>query len=94
MNDILFIFLMAGLLIGCKNKSQSLPEPHMELGQRINFVGAETEKIYVVIGYRHLLEDKTEKEWKDHDYIVFSYANDQGEIKVAATHRNAILNKR
>lgn len=86
-----FLLLMA--IWSCNGGEEKSPDPHLELGQRIFFVGGPPEKTYVVIGYRQLLEDKTDKNWNDHDYIVFSYANDQGDIKEAVIHRNAILKK-
>lgn len=93
MKNILQVFFLICLLSGCNAPSSELPEPHLELGQRITFVGAEPEKTYVVVGYRHLLEDKTDKNWNNHDYIVFTYHNDRGDILVATIHRNAILKR-
>lgn len=89
-------FLLAAavlLMAACESQQTKVPEPHLELGQRISFVGGEAEKTYVVIGYRQLLEDKTEKNWNDHAYIVISYTNNNGDIKEAAVHRNAILKR-
>lgn len=80
-------------LWACEGENTKNPEPHLELGQRISFVGGEPEKTYVITGYRHYLEDKTDKSWQDQAYIVFSYTNDQGDIKVATVHRNAILKR-
>ena len=93
MKNILIIFLIVGLFAGCDPAPQGEQGPHPELGAPITFVGGEHEKTYVVLGYRNLLEDKTDKKWKNHDYIVFSYTNDQGDIKVAAIHRNALTEK-
>ena len=93
MKKLLLNCLLMWVLTGCSTPSSSVPEPHLELGQRITFVGAEPEKAYVVVGYRHLLEDKTDKKWNDHDYIVFSYANDRGDILLSTIHRNAILKR-
>lgn len=90
-----FFFVAAIMLVlgACENQQSKVPEPHLELGQRISFVGGEADKTYVVIGYRQLLEDKTEKDWNDHAYIVISYTNNDGDIKEAAVHRNAILKR-
>lgn len=85
-------FLLFGLW-SCENQDNKAPEPHLELGQRISFVGGEADKTYVVAGYRHYLEDRTDKNWQDHAYIVFSYTNDRGDVKIAAVHRNAILKR-
>lgn len=93
MKNIVLVLFLVCLLSRCNTPSSELPEPHLELGQRITFVGAEPEKTYVVVGYRHLLEDKTDKKWNNHDYIVFTYSNDQGDINVAVIHRNAILKR-
>ncbi|WP_017731362.1 hypothetical protein [Nafulsella turpanensis] len=57
----------------------------------MTFVGAEPEETYVIVGYRALLEDKTEKKWRDQEYIVFVYTNEQGDVKEAVIHRNAII---
>lgn len=93
MKILLMVSVILVLGSGCGSSAPDNPEPHLELGQRISFVGGEAEKTYVVVGYRHLLEDKTDKKWNSHDYIVFSYSTDQGAIKVATIHRNAILKK-
>lgn len=90
------ILVMACLLASvwaCEGKETKAPEPHLELGQRISFVGGTPNKTYVIVGYRHYLEDKTDKSWQDQAYIVFAYTNSQEEIKVAAIHRNAILKR-
>ena len=90
-------YLVAALLLfglwSCENQDNKVPEPHLELGQRISFVGGEADKTYVVAGYRHYLEDKTDKNWQDQAYIVFSYTNDLGDVKIATVHRNAILKR-
>lgn len=85
--------LLAGLFLSlgaCENSQSKMPEPHLELGQRISFVGGDPDKTYVVIGYRQLLEDKTEKNWNDPAYIVISYINNQGDMKEGVVHRNAV----
>lgn len=89
-------FVVAALLCSlwaCEGQSTKAPEPHLELGQRISFVGGDAEKTYVIAGYRHYLEDKTDKSWQDQAYIVFTYTNNQGDINVAAVHRNAVLKR-
>ena len=93
MKTYILVLLVAVSILSCGRTETKVPEPHLELGQRIAFVGGEPEKTYVVVGYRHLLEDKTEKRWSDQEYIVISYHDDQGEIKVATIHRNAILKR-
>ena len=93
MKNTFIIFLIAGLSAGCDPAPQGEQGPHPEPGEPITFVGGEPEKTYVVLGYRNLPEDKTDKKWKNQDYIVFSYTNDQGDIKVAVIHRNALMEK-
>lgn len=93
MKIYILVLLVAVSVLSCDKSESKVPEPHLELGQRISFVGGEPEKTYVVVGYRHLLEDKTDKRWSDHDYLVVSYHDNQGEIRVAAIHRNAILKR-
>ena len=93
MKNYILLFLLLFCLWGCNNPEGGVPDPHLELGQRISFVGSDPEKTYVIVGYRQLLEDKTEKEWGNQAYIVFSYTNNRGDIKVAAIHRNAVLKK-
>jgi hypothetical protein len=80
-------------MLACQGQEYKAPEPHLELGQRISFVGGQPDKTYVIAGYRHYLEDKTEKNWQDQAYIVFFYTNNQGDIKVATIHRNAVLKR-
>ena len=89
---ILPAFLLV-VLHSCEEPVHNSPEPHLELGQRMIFVGAEPEKAYVIVGYRSQLEDKTDKEWKGQEYVVFVYINDQGDVKEAVIHRNAILKR-
>ncbi len=78
--------------IGC-NSSQSSeqPEPHLELGQRVTFVGGDPAKTYVVAGYREQFEDKTDKDWSKQSYIVFTYFDNQGDYVQGVVHKNAIL---
>lgn len=92
MKYFLFCLLSAALLAGCNSTSQQAqPDPHLELGQRIVFVGGNAEKTYIVAGYRQQYEDKTEADWRKHQYIVFTYFNDQGDFQQGVVHRNAIL---
>lgn len=93
MKNFFIIFLIVGLSAGCGPAPQGEQGPHPELGELITFVGGEPEKTYVVPGYRNLPENKTDKKWENHDYIVFSYTNNQGDIKVAVTHRNTLREK-
>jgi hypothetical protein len=92
MKYFLYCLLSAALFIGCNSPSkQTQPDPHLELGQRIQFVGGSAEKTYIVAGYRQEYEDKTETNWSRHQYIVFTYFNDQGDFQQGVVHRNAIL---
>lgn len=93
MKNILILFLIAGFCTGCDPAPKVKQGPHPELGESITFLGGQPGKTYVVLGYRNLPEDKTDKKWINQDYIVFSYTNDQGDIKVAAIHRNALTEK-
>lgn len=89
-------FLLTCTILGlgaCENRQSKVPEPHLELGQRVSFVGGDADKTYVVIGCRQLLEDKTDKNWSDQAYIVVVYTNNQGDMKEGVIHRNAILKK-
>ena len=90
---LIFPAVLLGMLCSCGEPVYEAPEPHLELGQRMTFVGAAPEKAYVIVGYRSQLEDKTEKRWREQEYIVFIYINDQGDVKEAAVHRNAILKR-
>lgn len=84
---------LVGSIWACEGQEIRTPEPHLELGQRISFVGGKPDKTYVIVGYRHYLEDKTDKYWQDQAYIAFSYINSEEDVKVAAIHRNAILKR-
>ncbi len=93
MKKIILALLVTGMLWGCGSTETKPPEPHLELGQRISFVGAEPEKTYVIVGYRHFLEDKTDKHWQNHEYLVISYINDQGDMKTGTIHKNSVLKR-
>jgi hypothetical protein len=85
--------LMAVMLSCNSSQNDSPPEPHLELGQRITFVGANPEKVYLVAGYRNQLEDKTDTNWNKQGYIVFTYFDDQGDYVQGVVHKNAILKR-
>lgn len=91
-NFVLSIFFCSFTFFGCQSQV-SRPEPHLELGQRISFVGGNGETEYVLIGYRDQLESKTEDLWNDQNYLVFVYLNNDDELKQGIIHRNAILKK-
>ena len=84
---ILFFFMLS-----C-DKPEQRPEPHLELGQRISFVGGDPEADYVVIGYRNLLESKTDAKWNNQNYIVFIYVDKNDQVQQATVHKNAILKR-
>lgn len=89
----LSIFLIYILFLFSCNSQIARPEPHLELGQKISFVGGTSETDYVIIGYREQLESKTEDTWKDQNYLVFVYLDKNEELKQGVIHRNAILKK-
>lgn len=91
---LLCISCLLVLSFSCNSsESKNQPEPHLELGQRISFVGSHPDKAYVVAGYREQFEDKTDKNWSKQPYIVFTYFNDQGDFMQGIVHKNAILKK-
>ena len=78
--------------ISCNSSGdKGQPEPHLELGQRITFVGADPQKTYLVAGYREQFEDKTDSNWSKQAYIVFTYFDDNGDYVQGIVHKNAIL---
>ncbi|EMR04387.1 hypothetical protein [Cesiribacter andamanensis] len=92
MKYFLYCLLSLLLVAACNSSTQEQqPEPHLELGQRIVFVGGNPDKTYIVAGYRQEFEDKTDTNWSKHQYIVFTYFNDQGDFQQGVVHRNAIL---
>ncbi|MGB3182667.1 MAG: hypothetical protein WBB45_14850 [Cyclobacteriaceae bacterium] len=91
MKTLLTICLACLLFAACEPVNKAPIEPHLELGQRITFSGADTKAAYVVLGYKSELDGGIEKVWKNQDYIVFLYTNDHGDIKQATIHQNAIL---
>lgn len=90
MKQILLISAFAAILFACGGQDFGQPEPHLELGQRIFFQGGKTSEVYLITGYRQELEDKTDSQWRDQSYIVFSYRNKQGDFKQGVLHRNTI----
>lgn len=93
MKRILAALLMSLIFFGCQPKERLVPEPHLELGQKVTFVGSEPEETYVIVGYRELYESETQKDWNSQDYIVFVYITDQNEVKEGTVHRNSIMKK-
>jgi len=90
---ILFVYLVFIFsLISCQSKVLR-SEPHLELGQKITFVGGISDTDYVLIGYRDQLESNTEDTWNEQNYVVFVYLNKDEELKQGIIHRNAILKK-
>jgi hypothetical protein len=89
--NLMYILFFAFIATSCVVESNRVPEPHLELGQKINFPGANPEKSYIIIGYREDLESKSEKNWRNQDYIVFLYVNDVNDVKEAVIHKNSIL---
>lgn len=92
MKYLLPIILLCTILMSCQ-PPENQPEPHLELGQKISFVGGKQEVDYVVIGYRDQLESNTEDIWNNQNYLVFVYLNNNDEVKQGIIHRNAILKK-
>jgi hypothetical protein len=90
--SLLFLLILS-VSTACSTNSGQRPEPHLELGQRLSFVGGDSRREYVIVGYRQQLEDKTEKDWDEHDYIVVVYSDKSGELKQGVIHRNSILKK-
>lgn len=89
---LLSIGLLLLIGVGCTSQeAKNQPEPHLELGQRITFVGGDPAKTYLVAGYREQFEDKTDKEWSKQAYIVFTYFDKQGDYGQGVVHKNAIL---
>ena len=86
------IYLLFFILFSCNSNTEK-PEPHLELGQKISFVGALPERDYVIVGYRNQLEGKTKNKWNNQPYIVFTYINKDYDVKNGVIHRNAILKK-
>jgi hypothetical protein len=91
----LYAFLIIFIVLACqpeKNKT-AVPEPHLELGQKVTFVGGNAESDYVIVGYKSDYSGEIEKLWKDQDYIVFIYTNAQNDIKEGTVHVNSVVKK-
>lgn len=94
MKRSLYAALFAGLLLSCEpTKTYSGPEPHLELGQKVIFVGGNLENDYVIVGYKENFDGRIEKRWRDQDYIVFVYTNAQNDIKEGTVHVNSVIKR-
>ena len=94
MNKIFYTIAVSLLLLSCNPKKQvSGPEPHLELGQKVTFMGGNPESDYVIVGYKSDYDGKIEKQWNDQDYIVFVYTNAQNDIKEGTVHVNSVIKK-
>ncbi|MFA0960952.1 hypothetical protein AB9P05_04045 [Roseivirga sp. BDSF3-8] len=92
MKNLILICLAGLMFAACEPRKPEAPiEPHLELGQRITFPGAEKNIPYIVLGYKSELDGRVEKVWKNQDYIVFLYENKNGDLNQAVIHQNAIL---
>jgi len=94
MNKIFYTLAISFLLMACEAK-QNLkgPEPHLELGQKVIFMGGNMDSDYVIVGYKSDYDGEIEKIWRDQDYIVFIYANTQNDIKEGTVHVNSVIKK-
>ena len=89
-----YIFLFAISLFSCQpKKDYSEPEPHLQLGQKVNFMGGNPESDYVIVGYKSDYDGKIQKQWENQEYIVFVYTNAQNDIKEGTVHVNSIMKK-
>jgi len=94
MRNLFILFFMAAMFAACNPRNENNhPEPTLELGQLATFHGCDPVRSYIIIGYRHYLESKTDKYWDEQDYIVFLYINDHHDIKQAVIHKNSVLKK-
>ena len=94
MRHLFILGCLAVLFLACEPKGERPhPEPTLELGQLANFHGADPDRSYIIIGYRHYLESKTDKYWDNHDYVVFLYINDSHDIKQGVIHKNSVLKR-
>lgn len=91
----LYAFLITLMLTSCQSEKSKnvVPEPHLELGQKVTFVGGNLESDYVIVGYKSDYAGKIEKHWRDQDYIVFIYTNAQNDIKEGTVHVNSVVKK-
>lgn len=94
MNKVFYVFVVSVLLLSCEaKKNVKGPEPHLELGQKVIFMGGNLESDYVIVGYKSDYDGRIEKQWKDQDYIVFVYTNAQNDIKEGTVHVNSVIKK-
>lgn len=94
MKRFFYTALVAGLLLSCEPaKTYSAPDPHLELGQKVIFVGGDLDNDYVIVGYKEDFDGKIEKLWRDQDYIVFVYTNAQSDIKEGTVHVNSVIKR-
>lgn len=91
----LYAILIMLVLSSCQSETSSIvvPEPHLELGQKVTFVGGNAQSDYVIVGYKSDYAGKIEKNWRDQDYIVFIYTNAQNDIKEGTVHVNSVVKK-
>lgn len=97
MIKIFYTILLSVILISCQQEKRKtgnlVPEPHLELGQKVTFVGGNIESDYVIVGYKSDYAGEIEKSWRDQDYIVFIYTNNQNDIKEGTVHVNSVIKK-
>lgn len=94
MKRFFYTAVVAGLLLSCEPaKNYSGPEPHLELGQKVIFVGGNLDNDYVIVGYKENFDGRIEKHWRDQDYIVFVYTNAQNDIKEGTVHVNSVIKR-
>lgn len=87
------VIIILFVLVGCVEKKQLHPEPHLEMGQEISFPGSSPDKSYIIIGYKKNYEGPVEKDWGNQEYIVFIYVNDLNDVKEATIHKNSLLKR-
>lgn len=98
MIKIFYTILLSVVLMSCQQEKGTtgknvVPEPHLELGQKVTFVGGNIESDYVIVGYKSDYAGEIEKSWNDQDYIVFIYTNNQNDIKEGTVHVNSVVKK-
>lgn len=97
MGKIFYTLLLSVVLLSCqpeKEPSNTLvPEPHLELGQKVTFVGGDIDSDYVIVGYKSDYSGDIEKVWNGQDYIVFIYTNAQNDIKEGTVHVNSVVKR-
>jgi len=90
-NRFVFASLFILMLSSCDKKEAQRPEPHLELGQDMQFIGSDAARTYVITGYRRTYQGPVDKDWNNQDYIVFVYINNLNDVKDATIHRNSVL---